>query len=60
MNQILTICGDCYYCVNGQCSYAFPCGGSQKWSSEYNCFVPIGYKNWEIKGEPIQISVFEN
>lgn len=51
--QILTGCGNCYFCQNSQCTYAGVCYGSTKWSNALNCFVPItyvetDYSNWGV------------
>jgi hypothetical protein len=44
MNEIKAGCGNCWFCINGQCQYVPKCGGSKKWSNTLNSFVPITYQ----------------
>lgn len=43
-NGVLSGCANCWFCINGQCTYVDTCTGSKKWSNTLNSFVPITYQ----------------
>lgn len=42
-NEVLSVCANCLFCINGQCAYLDTCTGNKKWSNTLNSFVPITY-----------------
>lgn len=43
MNEIVSGCGNCWFCYNGQCNYNGKCDYNKKWSNTLYSFVPVNY-----------------